>query len=123
MDIKVIRFNPSAEYFFEEGCYILEHLNQSDDNTLSIARARVPIGQKTRPHRLRDTVERYLIIEGEGIVHLGEHFKTPLRAGDVVIIPAGYPQSIENTGDCELVFLVICTPRFRPEIYEDLSKP
>ena len=39
--------------------------------------------------------------------------------GDLVSIPAGAVQWIENTGDEDLVFYAICTPRFRMEAYRD----
>ena len=39
--------------------------------------------------------------------------------GDVVLIPPGCRQRITGLGDEDLVFLAICTPRFRPEAYED----
>ncbi|MFL2546617.1 MAG: cupin domain-containing protein [Candidatus Rariloculaceae bacterium] len=50
---------------------------------------------------------------------MGENPPEAVRAGDVVLIPAGLPQCITNTGRDDLVFLALCTPRFRPENYED----
>jgi mannose-6-phosphate isomerase-like protein (cupin superfamily) len=41
--------------------------------------------------------------------------------GDVVLIPPGCPQRITNSGDEDLVFLAVCTPRFLPDNYEDLD--
>jgi mannose-6-phosphate isomerase-like protein (cupin superfamily) len=38
-----------------------------------------------------------------------------------VVIPAGTPQQIENTGTTDLVFLCVCSPRFRQEGYEALE--
>ena len=46
------------EYFFDEGCHIIELLNADDDPDVSIARARVEPGGVTRWHRLAGTVER-----------------------------------------------------------------
>ena len=42
----------------------------------------------------------------------------PQRA---VWIPAGVPQRISNTGEGDLVFHCLCTPRFRQEAYRDLE--
>jgi mannose-6-phosphate isomerase-like protein (cupin superfamily) len=44
-----------------------------------------------------------------------------VNPGDVVLIPPACPQRIANLGDTDLIFLAICTPRFRPEAYEDLD--
>lgn len=110
----------SHEYLTPEGCYILESWNVPEDPAASIARARVEPGVTTQPHRLRNTIERYLIIEGEGRTKVGgvEH---DVRAGDVVVIPAGVSQQITNTGIGDLVFYCVCTPRFVPECYEAIE--
>jgi mannose-6-phosphate isomerase-like protein (cupin superfamily) len=105
------------EYFFEEGCFILELLNDPADPAASIARARVPAGTETRWHRLRDTTERYVIVSGEGLVSVGDAAPERVGPGDVVLIPAMTPQRIRNTGTEDLVFLAICTPRFEPRNY------
>jgi oxalate decarboxylase/phosphoglucose isomerase-like protein (cupin superfamily) len=41
----------------------------------------------------------------------------------VVLIPPGAAQRISNTGDDDLVFLAICTPRFVREAYRDVDDP
>lgn len=116
------RTDPAEEYFFDEGCHILEHANTPDDPALSIARARVTPGVTTRRHRLHGIVERYLILEGCGRVEVGDLPPRAVGAGDVVTIPAGCPQRIRNTGSVDLVFLALCTPRFVREAYEDIDE-
>jgi mannose-6-phosphate isomerase-like protein (cupin superfamily) len=69
---------------------------------------------------LRETVERYIIIEGTGLVEVGNLPPTKIGPGDVVIIPRMTPQRITNAGDRDLIFLCICTPRFVPADYETL---
>lgn len=108
------------EYFFKEGCYILELLNQRADPENSIARARVLAGKQTRWHKLLNTTERYVILEGDAVAEIGDK-KEPLQTGDVVVIPAGVRQRILNTGTKDLLFLAICTPRFTPDNYVDLE--
>lgn len=115
----IIRNNEADEYFFEEGCYILEVCNSEKDEQLSIARARLSPNTATRLHKLSHTIERYIIVSGEGEVSIGELEKTVVKANDVVIIPADCPQMIKNTGADDLVFFVVCTPRFLPENYSD----
>lgn len=109
----------SQEYYFVEGCHILELWNDPLDPNCSVARARVNPGQRTRKHRLSGTVERYVILSGKGLVMVGELEPQPVVPGSVVLIPPGTDQSIENTSDEHLVFLAICTPRFQKAIYRD----
>lgn len=115
--------DPRAEYYTPERCHINELSNVADDPDLSIARARVSAGVTTRWHRLAGTIERYVILEGRGRVEVGELASREVAAGDVVLIPAGCRQRIACVGMQDLVFLAICTPRFRPECYEDIDVP
>ena len=110
-----------TEYFFEEGCYILEMMNTPEDPAVSVARARVPPGVATRWHRLHHITERYLILEGTGRVEVGELPARAVAAGDTVHIPPLCRQRITATGTTDLVFLAVCTPRFRLEAYEDVE--
>jgi mannose-6-phosphate isomerase-like protein (cupin superfamily) len=107
----------SREYFFEEGCFILELLNDPVDAEASVARARVPPATETRRHRLRGTTERYVILSGEGLVFIGDAPPEAVGPGDVALIPPLTCQHIRNTGNTDLVFLAICTPRFEPGNY------
>lgn len=107
------------EVFIEEGCYIVELSNTPDDAAVSIARARVPPGVTTRWHRVKDTTERYVILEGTGRVEVGDSPGQEVGPGDVVLIPPSCLQRIANTSDKDLIFLAICTPRFVPEAYQD----
>lgn len=116
--LKVIHPDPATEYYTEERCHILELSNSSADEALSIARARVEPGVTTALHRVRGTAERYVILSGEGRVELGTDAPAAVGAGDVVLISPGVDQRISNTGDTDLVFLALCTPRFQPENYE-----
>ncbi len=109
------------EYFTEELCFITELSNIADDPELSIARARVEPGVTTRWHRLADTTERYVILSGEGEVELGDLAPETVGPGDVVLIPPMCRQRITNTGNDDLVFLALCTPRFTENAYEDIE--
>jgi mannose-6-phosphate isomerase-like protein (cupin superfamily) len=109
----------NMEYYFEEGCYITELSNTPADPEASIARARVLPGVTTRWHRLTGTTERYVMLEGNGRVEVGDEPARDVGPGDVVVIPPLCRQRITNVGEGDLVFLAICTPRFRPECYGD----
>jgi len=115
------RYDPAAEFHTAEDCYINELRNTGADRACSISRARVTPGISTRLHCLEQTAERYVIISGSGEVTVGTETAIPVATFDVVYIPAGVPQQIRNTGSEDLVFLCICTPRFRMENYRDLQ--
>ena len=121
MNPEIKPFNPENEYFFHEGCHIMELSNQDGDSDLSIARARVSPGVTTTWHRLEGTIERYVILEGQGLVELENINPRKVFPGDAVIIPANCPQRITNTGTTDLIFLALCTPRFKPENYRTLE--
>lgn len=110
----------SDEYLTPEGCWILESWNLADDPAVSIARARVEPGVRTKLHRLEGIVERYVILKGSGLAAIGQEERRVVP-GDVVIIPPGVTQTIANDGPEDLVFYCICTPRFEPERYEQLE--
>ena len=114
-------FALTNEFYFDEGCYIVELSNSDDDPELSIARARVEPGVTTKLHHLQNIAERYVIIEGEGIVEISSLSPQTVRVGDVVIIPPMCAQRITNTGNNDLIFLTICSPRFAVEAYEEVE--
>ena len=123
MKAAIRRFDARAEYYTSEGCDILELANTPDDPAASIARARVAPGVTTRWHRLDGITERYVVLEGRGRVEVGEQPPQEVGPGDVVLIPSRVRQRIANIGEGDLLFLAICTPRFRQQCYEDLAKP
>jgi mannose-6-phosphate isomerase-like protein (cupin superfamily) len=88
-----------AEYYFEEGCFITELSNAPDDP---------------------GTTERYVMLEGSGRVEIGDDAPRDVGPGDVVLIAPMVRQRITNVGKADLVFLAICTPRFRRENYENV---
>jgi mannose-6-phosphate isomerase-like protein (cupin superfamily) len=117
----VQRLDPHSEFMTAEDCWILEAWNDGSDPAVSIARARVAPGVSTQLHRLRGVDERYAVIQGTGIVRVGDLAPVTVEPGDIVVIPAGTSQQIRNTGDVDLVFYCICTPRFSPDCYEALG--
>ncbi len=120
MKSQIIKLNSLSEFYIDEGCHITESLSEPGEAGISVARARVEVGEKTELHRLKDVVERYLVVEGEGLVEIEGLEPEVITAGDMVVIPAGKTQRIKNSGKCDLVFLCICSPAFTPECYEAL---
>lgn len=122
MNPTIKKFDPGQEYYFQEGCHIVEVSNSSDDEQASIAQARVEPGVTTVWHALSDTSERYVILQGKGLVEIGNLEKTQVDIGDTVIIPPQVRQRIHNHGDTDLVFLAICTPPFQLANYRSLEE-
>jgi mannose-6-phosphate isomerase-like protein (cupin superfamily) len=113
--------DPSTEYETPERCRILKIWDDDRDTSVSVARATVKPGVTTQPHRLRGVDERYLIIQGTGVVTIGATAPQQVVPGDVVVIPSETSQQISNVGETDLVFYCICTPRFSPDCYESLE--
>lgn len=118
----MIRTGNAPEFLTEERCSISEWLNSEADGALSIARARVLPGETTRWHALDGIAERYLVLEGQGRVEVGDSLVEDVRPYDVVLIPPGMRQRIANTGGGDLVFLALCTPPFRQDAYRDVDE-
>ena len=121
MRAEIRRQDLTAEFYTEERCFITELSNIAGDPDVSIARARVEPGVTTRWHRLDETAERYVMLSGEGLVEVADLPPTKVLPGDVVLIPPFARQRITNTGKEQLIFLAICSPRFQPEVYEDIE--
>ncbi len=117
---RVLKAAQVEEFFTSEQCFITELSNTPGDPAVSIARARVEPGITTRWHRLRGITERYCVLAGEAEVELGDMPPQTVVPGDVVLIPPGTRQRIRNTGECDLIFLAICSPRFLDSAYEEL---
>jgi mannose-6-phosphate isomerase-like protein (cupin superfamily) len=121
MSSTIFKVNPNGEFYFAEGCYILELYNIPDDPDASIARARITPGMATQLHRLHGITERYTILEGSGIVEIDGLAAQPVGPGDMVMVTPASSQKITNNGDTDLIFLVVCTPRFVLEAYEEIE--
>lgn len=78
----------------------------------SVAHAIVPVGEKSLPHVLERSAELYYILSGNGEMHV-EHERSPVRAGQIVMIPPGSRQCIRNTGTEDLTFLCIVAPKWQ----------
>jgi mannose-6-phosphate isomerase-like protein (cupin superfamily) len=80
----------------------------------SIAHATVKTGESTKPHTLKKSSEIYVILSGQGIMHINDE-KQLLNQGDAVFIPAGSVQYIENAGEEDLNFLCVVDPYWKDE--------
>ncbi len=110
-----------TEYYFREGCFITELSNTPEDPELSVAHVRVEPGDTTRWHKLIGITERYLILSGRGSVEVGNNAAREVSESDVVMIPPEIRQRITNTGESDLIFLALCTPRFEEQYYIEIA--
>jgi mannose-6-phosphate isomerase-like protein (cupin superfamily) len=77
----------------------------------SVAEATVPPRGKTALHRHRLTEEIYHVMQGGGLMTLGER-RFAVVVGDTICIEPGTPHCIENTGDAPLRILCACAPAY-----------
>ena len=108
------------EVWTEERCFIAELVNSPAWPEFSLARCRVEPGVTTQLHAL-SVHEVYVIREGAGLMYLGDQPPFEVRPGDSVTIPKQVAQRISNTGDADLVFECVCSPRFSPDCYTSLE--
>jgi mannose-6-phosphate isomerase-like protein (cupin superfamily) len=108
------------EAWTSERCYIAELLNNEQTPEVSIARTRVEPGMTTQLHSL-SVAEWYVIETGTGLMTVGQEAHFRVGTGDAVAIPKGVAQRIQNDGDCDLVFMCVCTPRFSLDCYTSLE--
>lgn len=85
----------------------------------SLAHAKVEVGQKTKPHKLKSS-EVYFVITGQGLMHIDQE-SFEVGPDCTIYIPANALQYIENTGDSDLKFLCIVDPAWRQEGEEVLD--
>jgi mannose-6-phosphate isomerase-like protein (cupin superfamily) len=121
MTSSVLKYVPQSEFLTPERCYITELSNSDRDEACSVALARVRPGVTTQLHAIEASVERYVIVEGEGMVEIDGTAPECVRRFDIVHIPAGVSQRITNAAQEDLLLLCICTPRFKPAKYLDLE--
>lgn len=80
----------------------------------SLAEARVNPGDTTALHYHEKTEELYHILEGQGVMTLGEE-SFNVKSGDTICIHPGVLHRIRNSGEGELVFLCCCSPAYSHE--------
>jgi mannose-6-phosphate isomerase-like protein (cupin superfamily) len=111
---RIVRAKTLTETRSSERCFIAENWSSQK---LSVARATVKPGDTTVLHHLEDVDEIYIIVKGKGKVNVGKLEPTNVKKGDTVFIPAGISQQITNSGETDLVFYCICSPRFTQRCY------
>ena len=89
---------------------LLAHRNSCVRNQ-TLAEARLPAGGSTTPHHHAKTEEIYYILDGRGLMQVGQE-TSAIGPGDAVAIPPGASHQITNTGSGLLRFLCCCAPGY-----------
>jgi mannose-6-phosphate isomerase-like protein (cupin superfamily) len=115
--MKIIKSHTKPNITAADQTPVKEILSPTKDGVgihYSLALARLPKGEKNLPHRLKTSSEVYLLTGGRGIMHIDDE-AAEVSAGDLVYIPPGALQWIENAGDTDLVFYCIVDPPWRAD--------
>jgi len=100
----------------QEGTQIRQIFSPDETDELirySIAHCTINPGKSSNPHTMK-TSELYYIIQGNGVMHVGEEQKQ-VKRNDVIFVPPMSKQFLENNGDTQLVALCIVDPAWRQE--------
>lgn len=71
--------------------------------------SRYPIRGRVALHLHEDAEQIYYVISGSGTAQLGDQ-QYLIRGGDTLFVPPKVEHSVENTGDEDLVFVVVTSP-------------
>jgi mannose-6-phosphate isomerase-like protein (cupin superfamily) len=111
----IIKDLKTSEYFETvDGTFICELFHPKRENreikmNCSLAHATLRPGESSHPHRLIKSAEVYFILEGKGLMHIGDE-EAVLEPGQAVYIPPMEIQFIKNISDVVLKFLCVVSP-------------
>ena len=100
----------------QEGTQIKQIFSPSEtDNSIrySIAHCTINPRKSSKPHTMR-TSEVYYIIQGNGVMHVGEEQKQ-VKQNDMIFVPPMSRQFLDNNGEIQLVALCIVDPAWKQE--------
>ncbi|AEF96922.1 cupin domain-containing protein [Methanotorris igneus] len=116
--MKIIKseYDKIKPYVTKDGSIIRELMHPSvhGDVKQSLAEAIVPVGSKTLLHKHHESEEIYYILEGKGLMTLGNE-KFEVKKGDTICIPPETPHKIENIGKVPLKILCCSFPPYSHE--------
>jgi mannose-6-phosphate isomerase-like protein (cupin superfamily) len=89
----------------------LLHPNVHGNHNQSFAEATIAPGGQTVLHRHATSEEIYHVTHGQGLMTLGSE-RFAIAPGDTILIPAGTPHNVRNTGTDPLRILCCCAPPY-----------
>lgn len=115
--MRIRKLAECPEFVAGDGTRLRELLHPARDypfaGRYSLAHAVLPLGGQSIRHCLA-TDEVYVILAGRGRMHIDSE-TAEVGPFDLLEIPPGARQWIENIGDTELVFLCLVDPAWRAE--------
>ena len=93
-------------------CELLHPKNENIEMGCSVAHAILEEGKASLPHKLNSSVEIYYITKGNGKIHINDE-SSHVEPGEIIYIPPGSVQFIENIGKSNLEFLCVVTPAWQ----------
>ena len=100
----------------QEGTQIKQIFSPIEANNAirySIAHCTINPGNNSKPHTMK-TSEMYYILQGNGIMHIGEEQKQ-VKQNEMIFVPPMSKQFLENNGEIDLILLCIVDPAWRQE--------
>jgi len=109
----VVQLATAPSFITKDGSEIRELLAHRNSciRHQSLAEARIPVGSSTTPHYHPKTEEIYFILEGAGLMRIGEE-KRLVGPGDAIAIPPGAVHELTNVGGSVLRLLCCCAPGY-----------
>jgi mannose-6-phosphate isomerase-like protein (cupin superfamily) len=86
----------------------------SDIERCSLAEEVLPVGSSVGRHHHLETEEVYYILRGTGEMTVGDETRA-VETGDAIFIPRGYTHTLENTGQEQMLILLVCGPAYSVE--------
>jgi mannose-6-phosphate isomerase-like protein (cupin superfamily) len=87
----------------------LAGLGQGNAQRLSLAEVTIMPDGQSRKHYHHELEEAYYLLKGQAQMTLDEETRTA-GPGDTIVIAPGARHRIVNTGDSDLVMIVVCAP-------------
>ncbi|MDH5765478.1 MAG: cupin domain-containing protein [Gammaproteobacteria bacterium] len=112
----ISQYNKIKSYTTKDGSIIRElmHPDFNHNKNQSLAEAVIPSNTETLLHKHILSEEIYHIIQGQGLMTLGNE-QFAVNRGDTICIPPNTPHKICNAGNSELIILCCCSPAYAHE--------
>ena len=116
------RLGDVAAYITKDGSEIRELLHPSTHavRNQSLAEAVIPPETTTLRHRHRHSEEIYHVMQGRGVMTLGDA-QFVIEPGDSILIAPGTAHCVSNDGEVPLRILCCCAPAYAHDDTELLS--
>jgi mannose-6-phosphate isomerase-like protein (cupin superfamily) len=118
--MKIVNRKDSAVIHTNHGSEIRPLIDRTTSaiTQCSLAEETLLQGQEVTPHRHQTIEEIYYVVEGCGLMTVGDQ-QREVSAGDAIFIPRNHRHTLKNTGTEPVKLILVCGPAF---FYEDEVK-